>query len=270
MIKKLLIGLILISLIAPASVGAVKEFQVDTGSTLTTGLLGYWKMEDATEFFNGYTVVNNGSVAFSAGKVNDAGDFVTGDSDFLSTDDSGLDTYTDFSLAFWIKMPNVTVADLFISKAPITGSNESWYLQNNAIAGKLRVGVSANGTSFPDYVDITHGLTNNTWQNIVVTYRGSDGLIILYNNTNNQGNDGGPSGINNSTQRLEIGGASGISDFYTGSFDEVGFWSKILSSTEIDDLYNSGSGQTMVEVADDSGVGRSRAGNRFIGTGISR
>ena len=245
MIKKLLIGLIFISLIAPASAGAVKEFQVDTGSTLTTGLLGYWKMEDATEFFNGYTVVNTG-VTFttgSGGKVNEAGIFDSGQGDELATTNVGLDTYGDFSVSFWIDPGTLSDAGLSINKGQ--GANDKSFFFQKINSNDFRMQSSANGTSYPTPIDIDDGMTTGTYFHVVVTYETSNGNFVLYVNNVNKGNGNSAAGINNSNASFDIGWDV---QSWESDIDEVGFWSKILSGTEIDDLYNSGSGQTMVEV----------------------
>ena len=54
---------------------AAKSFQVDTGGTLTTGLISYYQLEDRLDFYSTNDLTNNGSTAFVAGKVNNAADF---------------------------------------------------------------------------------------------------------------------------------------------------------------------------------------------------
>lgn len=49
------------------------------------------------------------------------------------------------------------------------------------------------------------------------------------------------------TELIKYGGGT-ATWAYNGYMDEVGIWSKVLSSTEISDLYNGGNGNTMMEV----------------------
>ena len=221
-----------------------KVFQVDTGSTLTTGLLGYWKKEDATEFYNGYTVTNNGAVTFVAGKVNNTANYVAGSSQYLSTTNTGLDTFTNFSMAFWLKVANVTTQQVIMCKDALSKSVFFFQIMS---AGNFRMQASANGTSYPTPVDVAHGLTNNTWEHIVVTYAGATGAFNYYENTTGMGGGNSATGPHNNTCPIEFGAVTQYSEYFSGNLDEVGFWNKILSSTEISDLYNGGSGQTMIE-----------------------
>jgi hypothetical protein len=57
-----------------------KGFQVDSLGTLTTNLVSYYKLEDATDFYGSNNLTNNNSVAFDAGKVNNAADFASSSS----------------------------------------------------------------------------------------------------------------------------------------------------------------------------------------------
>ena len=223
-----------------------KTFQVDTGGTLTTGLLGYWKMEDATEFYNGYSVTNNGSVTFVSGKVNNASSHTAASQQYLSTTNTGIDTYTNFSVAFWLKKPSYAANMVLLGKAAT--NKDSFFIQWLSSAN-MRIQISANGTSFPTPVDVSDSLSVDTWYHIVITYQGSNGATNYYRNNTSIGGGTAPTGVHNDTSPLEFGALTEFAEYFTGNLDEIGFWNKILSATEIADLYNGGSGQTMVESA---------------------
>jgi hypothetical protein len=50
-----------------------------------------------------------------------------------------------------------------------------------------------------------------------------------------------------STTPFQLSGRGGAANLWAGYLDEVGIWSKVLSTNEITDLYNGGAGQTMCD-----------------------
>lgn len=220
-----------------------KTFQVDTGGTLTTNLIAYWKMEDATEFYNAYDVTNNG-VTFSGGKVNNAGDFDGVADDMQMSNQTAYNVTSDFSWSLWVKFTNFTGGPVFVSK--FNALNQSFYFQMTS-GSNLRIATSSNGTS---QTNADFGWSPNTgqWYHLVVIYRDATDDVNVWIDGVDQGNIGAATSIFAGTSAIDFGEYNGAAGNYlTGSLDELGFWSKKLSSTEVGDLYNGGSGQTMVE-----------------------
>jgi len=85
-----------------------------------------------------------------------------------------------------------------------------------------------------------------SWFYLVVTYDASAGEVRHYVNGSQLGTTrtGINTAINNSAATFSIGRPDSTSsgDYFDGIIDEVGIWSKVLTTTEISDLYNSGSG----------------------------
>lgn len=225
-----------------------KHFQVDPGNTLTTGLVSYYNMQtDGTDYWATNNLAITGSPTFSSsyGKVNN-GVFLNGATQYLSTSTpTGLPTGNhDTSISGWVYFT--------VNQPSGIPALLSFGTQNTAqMAG---FGFGAPGTdglywlSYSNDANTTWSYSLSTWYMVTATYTASTQTVQFYVNGTAQGTgivlastpNVGSTFLDISAQR-----PSNIVGL-TAYVDEVGLWSKVLSSTEITDLYNSGNGQTMV------------------------
>jgi len=230
-----------------------KVFQVDTGGTLTTSLVSYYKLEDVNDFFASNNLTNNNSVAFNTGKVSNAADMgASNTTKYLNiASDLGI-TNGNCSISCWV---NVTTAPASGTQGTIVAKNDggtfimyNLYYQNDA--GTLRVSADRlRGGVADDEVKVAHTLTIGTWFHLVLTYDGTN--IELWIDGVSKGTAAASgNGSNYIADTFNIGNRlyNGVlATYLSGLVDEVGIWSKKLSNTEVADLYNAGSGQTMEE-----------------------
>lgn len=224
-----------------------KQFQVDTNGTLTTSLVSYYKLEDATDYYGSNNLTNEGSVTFGTpGKVNNAAQ-LSGSNNLYST---GLTfSYGAFSMAGWIYYTG-TAQKYFINTPGSSGTE--WYfflIINNPSANKIVWGFNkaSGGTETDIFASTT--LSTGTWYHVACTWDGTtnangakiyingslDTSVTAHSNTSVTANPNVTLGASSNT------GVNGV----TGAMDEWGFWTKALSTQEVTDLYNGGSGQTM-------------------------
>ena len=255
MIKKLLTTLLVAGILLTPSVSfaTAPHFQVDTGGTLTTNLQAYYKLEDTTDFWgtNNGTAAS-GATATSTGKVNGSYNFDGSTNAYI---DLGNPTAlqwnnTDgFSVGGWIKTSGSPTDDIFAGYLGNTQPGNP-NVQLRILSGKLYINWSADNTTGYTGTGSTT-INDNVWHFILFTYDGNknvkgyvDGNTtpeISFTATNVTGNF--------TTGNWAIGASySALGTFSptVGLIDEVGFWKKALSTTEITDLYNGGNGQTMV------------------------
>ena len=214
-----------------------KHFQVDTGGTLTTNLLAYYKMEDATDYFGSYNGTAT-SVTFSSGngKVNNGGGF-NGTSSYIDEGGATMPLSGDMSMVGWFNPSNVNSSYQFM-----------WGKGSGSIPeGKVYLwGTNNHLVFYTGSTPLDSGVTavNGTWYFVAVTVSGTTGKIYVNSTTPTSGT------VQRSSltaTHVSIGQELGSGgQFAAGSIDEVGFWNKVLSTQEITDLYNGGSGQTMV------------------------
>src|SRR5204862_6616042 len=106
------------------------------GSTLLNRLQVYYKLENLTDSRgNSLTLTNQGTVSFSAGKVNNAANFVSASSQYLSHADATAYRMGtgDFSYAFWVKFTESTARALL--DYGISGSSSGYAVDTVNIGG---------------------------------------------------------------------------------------------------------------------------------------
>jgi hypothetical protein len=190
-----------------AAVALSKNINANLGSAgksaLTNGLIGYWKMDgDSTDSSgNGYTLANNGSVPYSAGKFGNGAGIFDGSSKYFSTAVTipGIQT-----VSFWAYPANTS--NNYVNFA--SGINLTSSLGNIAAAGFTNPQIYINGVQ-------SGTVSANTWQLITVT---SSQPI--------------------SADTFRIGQASGAYYSNNSLIDDIRIYNRALSSSEVAQLYN--------------------------------
>lgn len=218
-----------------------KRFQIDTAGTLTTNLIAYLKEEDGTDFFGGNTVTDVASPTYTAGKVNNALT-LNGSTQKQTLPASLISGYSGLSLVGWVKFTAVGSFQRIVSKTDDTLYNIMIRLTSgNKIAFHC---TTLTETTITGATTISTG----TWYWVAATYDGAN-MNLYVNSTTAEATSAKTGTLKVDTTNAASVGADGISaqEFVNGQIDEVGIWSKGLSATELIDLYNGGSGQTMID-----------------------
>jgi len=230
-----------------------KQFQVDTGGTLTTGLVSYWNMEGNS---NDYWGTNNGSdsgVSYGSGygKVNEGVNSPNASGTIAFP--SHMVTGNNVSISAWF---NVSASGQSFYATALAGQADNssyggyWWASidssSSYMTGNWVGGFCVNGTRYALASGVA--ISPGTWTMVTITYDGT--TIRLYVN-----------GVQDATQAVSgtldaFGGGglgplqlfyeTGSGDGFAGDIDEVGLWNKTLSSTEVTNLYNGGAGQTII------------------------
>lgn len=229
-----------------------KVFQVDTGGTLTTNLVAYWKLEDVNDFYASYNLTNTGSTPFNAAKVNNGADFGTSNSTkWLRVANNLGITGGNISIALWVKLNTEIGSGIYTFLEQNSNTNQNSYaIQYEYNGGTRRIQFqrknSGSAGTVTDSYNFTMGTT--TWYHLVLTYDGTnlrgykDGTLITGPTAaSGTGSGGRTDNVSIATENNDLQISSSIQD-------ETGIWSKALSTTEITDLYNGGAGQTMDDI----------------------
>ena len=225
-------------------------------STLSTDIVSYWKFDgDLTDSHGSNDATNQGTSDTASGKINNARDF-DGANDRIELGDD-LTATTTGSISMWVYPEDINQGNnSLLNIKQGTDGNDRFLLRlydgdaGQSYDGKVNFIVRPGGvTTFNIYGNTV--LSNTNWYHIVITNDGS--LIRMY--------------VNNTLQTLTYltGSSSTVDwwddipataewflgtqyvngsyqDYFDGVIDEVGIWEKQLSTQEISDLYNSGSG----------------------------
>jgi hypothetical protein len=257
--KTIILGLIIMIFLSSSVYGALND-----------NLLYY--MDFNNNFVNSITNEtgnNTGSVNVT-GKIMDGRHMRNTNEDYISyTTALGLTGNPSFSINLWVYSSS-TASTLCPGLDPLIGwGNTS---QNNLFGLLLNRNSAFNcndGTDTRVVVDqyITNGGTGmsglfsfNNWFMISVVKNASNFMIFI-NGTNVQNYTMAGSDFKNNT--LQIGHRPGISNQATSiNIDEVGIWNRILSSSEISQLYNNGTGlnPTIIQILNIFNVNCTSAG----------
>ena len=212
---------------------------VSTHPTLTTNLISYWELEETSGTRNdshgSNHLTDNNTVTSGTGQVGTAAFFTSANSEYLSITDAaqtGLDITTTGSWAYWIKFNTDTDA---VVLAKYSTGQQGYWLQH-------QVGTSQRFTNSAEIaMDVTATMNTGTWYFCVWTY--NSGTATFYLNGTSQGSATNGTSLTNTTAPFELGRINKYnSNYVDGLMDQVGVWSKVLSGTEITDLYNGGAG----------------------------
>lgn len=225
---------------------------------LTDNIVSYWKFDEssgnAADSVGSNTLTNNGTATFVSAKINNGTD-VNGTSQYFSIADAsqtGLDFSGDFTLSGWVMFDAYVSTTLytFVSKLNFGdgGTSRSYALVKNLTGtNKLDLAIS-DGTNY-NAIGVSWTPSTATWYYVSVVHTsGASAKAQFYVNGAQQGTDQSSTAtgtILNSSRPFHIGMTiDGVTNsyFFNGKFDEWGAWSRALSSSEISQLYNSGTG----------------------------
>ena len=210
----------------------------------------------------GQGVINN-TIEWGRGSSNNSigwgsvyGDSPSGDTASINFD--GVSMYSELgnvsslngsavaSWSFWINRDDVTSFEVPISQSG-AGTDRQFYIR---FIGNNRVDAFLNNSIMFRDSSLNVTFANDTWYNIILTYNGATSGNLnkcnLYidgvKETNTNGSN--TSSLNTSTSNFNIGrhqsGASSYNNFFDGNVDEISFFNKELSQSEVTAIYNSG------------------------------
>ena len=213
--------------------------------SLSDGLVGYWKMDEANwngtadevvdssgSGNDGVAVGATGKPTTGAGKFGNGGLFDGVDDYVEVADHASLDITDSITIATWVKpMSNLdrTIIGKQYGSAP-------WYSYGFEIAAvKLRGVISSTGGAISCIADSSY--TQGEWYHLVQTYNGT--IARLYINGIKQSDEELISGtIVPTNGHLYFGSWNGTGSSFNGSIDSVRIYNRALSPGEVRDLYN--------------------------------
>jgi len=234
-------------------------FEEDTGATLTTSLISYWPLNETStgvaqvnraDAFGSNTLTDNNTTASGTGKKGNTADFESANSEFLNIiDNASLSTGDiDFTVAAWVNLESKAASQALVGKHDSATVREyTLYYASSTDTFSLIVW-NAAGTEI-GRVDATSlgSPATGTWYFVVAWHNATTDTISIKVNNGTTDSVATTGVLGDTGARFSIGAQNtntGGTLFADGLIDEVGFWKKVLSSTEITDLYDSGNANT--------------------------
>ena len=199
-----------------------------------TNLLGYYNMEkNASDIHDNRAGITVGVTNRSGCLIGDCLSFDGNDYIDLTSHYNGV--FDVFTISMWVNYTSASAMD-FWSGGNNVGPN---FIQFSVPSTNLRfqyvTGVGDNE------IDTTQGTPRSgTWRHLVGVYNGTHKAIWIDGKLN-ASTASSTTGDNAATD-TEIGKRVSGTNYFTGQMDEVGFWNRSLTPTEILALYNNGAG----------------------------
>lgn len=199
-------------------------------SPTTTNLVAWYALENVNDSHTGgYTLTNNGTVTFGAGKNSNAATF-DGTNSLSRDDEAGISITGAQTWACWIKPDAFTVTHM--SKWLGTGDQRSILFDLQA-DGTVRVIVSGSGGGGNTTTATILPVVTGVWTHVAFSYAPSTSVQIYINGFLKATNTTSiPASIFDGSSRLELGGANAAASF-DGQIDDACIFNKTLSLAEI-------------------------------------
>lgn len=226
-------------------VGRTYPFTANTpsASSLNTGLVAYYAFSNNVNDSTGSNNATSTALTYGSGIIGQAGVF-DGATSYVSVPNPASFRAAQFTVAAWVKTSSAAESDVFHSW-DIAGGPSYLGFELRLLSGAMRTVVGNGGFTYS--AGAATNLSNNSWHHVVVVVNGTglqafvDGASDFYSATYAQP-------TYNTNNRVRIGTDEyqpGLfANFFNGSIDEVGYWSRALTAQEITLLYNNGAGRT--------------------------
>jgi hypothetical protein len=228
------------------------------GTGLLTGLAAWWSLDEtsgtrADSHSNGLDLTDNNTVGSSTGLISNSAFFNKANSEYLSAaDDPALDFTTEFTASLWIKQTAYAGSDYEVFLAKGTFTSCSFNIYNRYSANTLKIFLNYNTAGWVQFNLTSFTLSTSSFDHLVVRYDGGESTnatrLRVWKNNSEVTSSGTylgtvPTSLVNRSGDLQMGFISGLTNsYFSGDMDEVGLWNRALTTDEIADIYNSGSG----------------------------
>jgi hypothetical protein len=229
---------------------------------LSTNLTAYYRMEDAsgnaTDEVAAATLTANNTVTSTTGNVGNCRRFTAASSEnFTRTDDATFSMGDiDFTFAFWLK----SRANPFHNRPILlkgNGSNADYILMLNS--GERPRWEVYGSASFGNGTTITGAeLFDTNWHLIVCGHDAANDVIFYSFDGAAKTTSAHTFGVRDGGEDFVVGGGNGF-NYADVDLDELALWkNRVLSDSDITELYNSGAGRDYAYVSGGAAANRRR------------
>lgn len=231
--------------------------------TLNSGLLNYWKMDEASgtrsdSVGTDHLSEQGGTTNSGTGLVyGNAADFEADNQFWMQAGDTtGLSiANTDATFAYWVNYETLVATMQDMGKG--TAAGFEWLIGFSTENFRLLFRVTTDGSTETKIEDGGgfgggNSLSTGTWYLVIVWHDATNDQIGIASSVNSMTaytTSFSSSGVWDSNGDYQVGRPSGFFPSYTdGRIGPVMHWNRVLTSQERTDLYNSGAGRTLAAI----------------------
>jgi len=206
-------------------------------SNYTEGLVSCWTFDsDGNDILGDYNLSLTGDYTFNSTSIKGNSLFLDGNGDYGTTSNVPLGDYG--TISGWLYIDNLNFRYIF-------DSNGNRYLTFIDTTGDIQTFLSGQNMGvFNTYISA------KTWTHFSIVYNSSASTkLITYKNGVRVANST-TSFTSTSPSTFYLGTKQDISEFWHGNIDEFVVWNKVLNDTQINELYNSGTGVSCQDIID--------------------
>ncbi len=164
------------------------------------------------------------------------GTSLEGSGDHIEFLDPLLNIGSDFTISFWVNMPNPTISNQYYLLSYGNSSSDTFHIVKHDNSNKFQIWSGSTGNPQLNFYSAME-TGANTWYNIAAVYNGTDVLMYI-NGVENNSNPYDFSGIDISGS-LYLGRKSYDPEYFLGgSMDDLYIYNRALSGSEILELYD--------------------------------
>jgi hypothetical protein len=218
--------------------------------SLLSGLSAFWKLENVNDSSpNGYTLTNNNTVTFPAGKVGNGASLGAASNQWLSRASNANLQATptqSLSVSCWVRHTTLQSLCGAVNKgspAGGAGTNEGWGLEFIGSATNKWRFILRNATDTSSFsISSTVVCTTATWYHLAAWWDSVGKVIGISVNGETPVTVSYPTGGYADNKDLNIGYWVGSGVRTNGNIDAVGIWTRVITASERAALYSGGLG----------------------------
>lgn len=210
----------------------------DGHDTLQNDLWAYYTMEDASgdDVLEAHDAAPNGSFNIIAGKNGNGLDFTAAYGEYLNVGYAGA-SLTEWTVSVWVYADS-SVHGWDGNESFLSDQNQSNLLLSS-YNSPADIRLYTYTTSLQQHSD---SLVNDSWIHIVVSHDQTAGEYYVVQNGDWAGRLSGSGTTTHDLQLKYIGMSRFLGNNFENYMDEFAVWSRVLTQSEVEDLYNAGDG----------------------------
>lgn len=190
---------------------------------------------------NGFDGTNNGAITGELGILKQAFNYTTSGTDYVTKSYESELNPGVFTISQWIKIDTIGQQQFVSSVYGGASAMQSWYLDVDS-SNNARLIVRIGGTS-QDLAIGSTALSADTWYHLVGWYDGND-IKVYLNGVQDATNSFSGTALSVPGTPFNVGNYNdGSGNSFDGTIDEVAYYDRALTLSEIQQLYNSGMGE---------------------------